>query len=636
VEDLLLSYTNCFLHKPCCFFDIHSYLSLLDSHIEFLNKLNEHWSKPDSKLTFDDYARRVTCFMIARSLGVYEKMSLDEKLKLVGRKLMERADFISIDEWRQDQQIVIDSHLLASIFILLDIFYETNEISILWRCAMLLEKSITSSPTNKTTKLYLVRIYSKLGMFLPCADLFESLEIKYVQHDSLGFALSRFMTSLGHYDVASQIFQVVRNFFRSQMKESMDCLLTCYQNGTFRQIIEFMKYRKDAKNSFHNQMTKIEIVLLQLIHHSTSTDNLERLIDEDVLEPICFEDLKDNRDFEILTDYNPPSRRRSKSQITSNFECEKEFLKFRQALLKSIYYVTSTVPTALRTTGKSIERSNGHVTDTVITSTKKAIDEVKKLVEELSSNWAVCDQGKFTFDGPIISRIPLCMEAKYRENVALLLRYCLLLMKIQTEDLDEEDPDSICDQIIINLKNFMSSEMSLDVNAVEDLYVSSDKEKSEMSVPIPKDLLKLNPNCIERLALCSEMFSVISLILISLKSRVKDIKVGIQRRRRKKKNNSQIDLVANKIVERHQKFLDQIIELGNLHLKNLKENQMQSEKFSSNPSKSDKIERSCVIENTKSIYNRILMQASISYTASFKQQHQLVEFRISNLNASKF
>lgn len=45
----------------------------------------------------------------------------------------------------------------------------------------------------------------------------------------------------------------------------------------------------------------------------------------------------------------------------------------------------------------------------------------------------------------------------------------------------------------------MSSEMSLDVNAVEDLYVSSDKEKSEMSVPIPKDLLKLNPNCIERL-----------------------------------------------------------------------------------------------------------------------------------------
>ena len=40
------------------------------------------------------------------------------------------------------------------------------------------------------------------------------------------------------------------------------------------------------------------------------------------------------------------------------------------------------------------------------------------------------------------------------------------------------------------------------------------------------------------------------------------------------------------------------------------------------------------IENTKSIYNRILMQASISYTASFKQQHQLVEFRISNLNVS--
>jgi len=43
-----------------------------------------------------------------------------------------------------------------------------------------------SSLYNYEIKLLLIRIYCKLGVFSPCADLYESMEIKHMQQDTLG------------------------------------------------------------------------------------------------------------------------------------------------------------------------------------------------------------------------------------------------------------------------------------------------------------------------------------------------------------------------------------------------------------------------------------------------------------------
>ena len=55
-----------------------------------------------------------------------------------------------------------------------------------WQAIVLLERATRKSPSNFHVKLLLIALYAKLGACAPCCMLFESMEIKHVQHDALG------------------------------------------------------------------------------------------------------------------------------------------------------------------------------------------------------------------------------------------------------------------------------------------------------------------------------------------------------------------------------------------------------------------------------------------------------------------
>ena len=55
-----------------------------------------------------------------------------------------------------------------------------------WQAIVLLERATRKSPSNFHVKLLLIALYAKLGACAPCCMLFESMEIKHIQHDALG------------------------------------------------------------------------------------------------------------------------------------------------------------------------------------------------------------------------------------------------------------------------------------------------------------------------------------------------------------------------------------------------------------------------------------------------------------------
>lgn len=69
-----------------------------------------------------------------------------------------------------------------------DIYFNfADDVCLLWKCIYILELAKLKSPTNAKIKLLLIRLYCTVGIFMPCAQIYDSLDVKHMQQDTLGF-----------------------------------------------------------------------------------------------------------------------------------------------------------------------------------------------------------------------------------------------------------------------------------------------------------------------------------------------------------------------------------------------------------------------------------------------------------------
>lgn len=88
-----------------------------------------------------------------------------------------------------------------------------------WLSLGLLQEGLSNSPSNAQFKLLLLLLYCRLGAFEPVVDLYASLDAKHVQHDTIGFLLTRYAQSLGQFAAASQACNFSLRFFHSNQKD---------------------------------------------------------------------------------------------------------------------------------------------------------------------------------------------------------------------------------------------------------------------------------------------------------------------------------------------------------------------------------------------------------------------------------
>ncbi|KAG7247009.1 hypothetical protein CRUP_034322, partial [Coryphaenoides rupestris] len=155
-------------------------------------------------------------------------------------------------------------YCLMAAHVYIDLWKETGEQSMAWRCIGLLQEGLSHSPSNAQFKLLLLLLYCHLGAFEPVVDLYSSLDAKHVQHDTIGYLLTRYAESLGQFAAASQSCNFTLRFFHSNQKDTSEYIIQAYKYGAFEKIPEFIALRSRLNQSLHFAQVRTERMLLDL------------------------------------------------------------------------------------------------------------------------------------------------------------------------------------------------------------------------------------------------------------------------------------------------------------------------------------------------------------------------------------
>ncbi|CAK8694341.1 unnamed protein product [Clavelina lepadiformis] len=568
---ILLQYAQDFSSKPCCFHDVKVYLSLLSQEDvdEFIKELSDQLDElTESDVQSDlselttpeinrgkekEIQRHIFIVQVARYLGKHELLSLEEKIKLA-EGYMERYEkglCYSADRPLTDG-IVVDAYCVSVVWLLIDIFTDTDDAMWLWRCVGLLEYGLTNSPHNYEMKLLLIRTYCRLGLFTPCASIYDSLELKHIQHDTLGYLICEQVGNLGHFHLASQVLQVARSFYVTNNKDSVECLITCFRNGTFHKISELVSYRRRVGNSLHAAYIRTEHVLMDLYTECDIDQALDSLHENVDPERIEFEFLTDNRDFSVISDINPVKKRLCDELIDKSFIEDKRWLCFRELLLRSfqsILYGARSKNSQQNGHSRDVD-SNGHVDDDYV-------QELEKFCSE-----ELPPPPQYPYHGPHPTKLRLCFEAKYPQTMVSLFRYCQGLSSASEDNMQQLD--ELSDKIKTvydNIKEFLETCCHGILAECKQDFKATINDGSMLTEPIPENLLRVKTGVIERLVLCMEMFSLSALSLVCMQPYVLAVKSDLQRKKRKKKGK-QTPVQLPSFINDYQASVEGMKEIG--------------------------------------------------------------------------
>ncbi|XP_048467470.1 N-alpha-acetyltransferase 25, NatB auxiliary subunit [Rhincodon typus] len=419
-EDLMFQYFERFGDRPCCYSDLRIFVDLLslDRHTQFINKLMEVVplsisTESDLALPGDVKAMQRHMFVVqfARLLGLHETMDQTQKLRLVEELMQRYKHALKFGKSCLKTELQFsDNYCLLAVHLLLDIWRQSGEEWPLWRSLALLEESLSNSPSSAQFKLLLIRIYCLLGAFEPVVDLYTSLDAKHVQHDTIGYLLTRYAEPLGHLAAASQACNFTLRFFHSNQKDTSEYIIQAYKYGAFEKIPEFIAFRNRLNNSLHFAQVRIERMLLDLFLEANITNSLEESIkamglcpDED---DIPWDNLRDNRDLAVSISWDPKDRELSEGERKSSMKEERIWLQVRSLTLRLVC--------ALSAVSHTVEPKNSEKTTTNGVTSK--IETLRSLIQQLecvvqSEKKKDKLTAKFLIQGPPPTRMTTYLES---------------------------------------------------------------------------------------------------------------------------------------------------------------------------------------------------------------------------------
>ncbi|XP_033627867.1 N-alpha-acetyltransferase 25, NatB auxiliary subunit-like isoform X2 [Asterias rubens] len=219
----------------------------------------------------------------------------------------------------------------------------------LWRMIEILEKGLKASTSCHHMKLLLIRLYCLIGAFGPIPDLYDGLDIKHIQQDTLGYTVSGYVTSLGHFTSANALFNTTLKFFTVNHKDTTEYMITAYKFGTFHKIPEFLTFRRRISHSIHCALVTVEKLLLELLSEAEIGGNsLQDFILDMEISPekdeTKWDEITDNRDLDVMLSWAPQHRQLTDDDKAASLQQEKSWLKLRQLVLRSLAAASYLIP----------------------------------------------------------------------------------------------------------------------------------------------------------------------------------------------------------------------------------------------------------------------------------------------------
>uniref|UniRef100_A0A8C7F153 N-alpha-acetyltransferase 25, NatB auxiliary subunit n=1 Tax=Oncorhynchus kisutch TaxID=8019 RepID=A0A8C7F153_ONCKI len=412
--ELMLQFFGKFGDKPSCITDLKIYLHLLppEQHTQFKNRLGD--LVPLGEVGEDGFGfpgdtkvlqRHLCVCQLSRVLGLQHTLDTEGKLCLITE---------------------LKAHYHYGL--------QFGDENMLWQCLGVLEEGLSYSPSNAQFKLLLLLLFCRLGAFQPVVDLYSSLDAKHVQHDTIGYLLTRYAGSLGQFAAASQSYNFSLRFFHSNQKDTSEYIIQAYKYGAFEKIPEFIAFRTRLNQSLHFAQVRTERMLLDLYTEADITSSLEESVKAMGLCPeeddIPWDNMRDNRDLTVLFSWDPKDRELTEEHRRLSLEEESVWLKVRSLTLRLLASLAllghAPSPRNSDKTNENGVSAKSSTLQTLLSQLDLTLQTAAQITEK---------QTQYPFLGPPSSRLASALSSGSCHCQASALQLSLTLQELETTGL---------------------------------------------------------------------------------------------------------------------------------------------------------------------------------------------------------
>ncbi|XP_061783480.1 N-alpha-acetyltransferase 25, NatB auxiliary subunit [Nerophis lumbriciformis] len=531
--ELMVQFFAKFGDKPCCITDLSIYLHLLshDQHVQFINRLSE--SAPVGQpgpeaLSFPDdtkaLQRHLCVCQLSRALGLHHALDTAGKLRLIAElKAHYRYGLKFGKDALKTELQFSDMYCLMAAHVYVDLWTESGDEDMAWQCLGLLQEGLSNSPSNAQFKLLLLLLYCRLGAFEPVVDLYASLDAKHVQHDTIGFLLTRYAESLGQFAAASQACNFSLRFFHSNQKDTSEYIIQAYKYGAFEKIPEFIALRNRLNQSLHFAQVRTERMLLDLFLEADIVLSLEESVKAMCLsaeeDDIPWDNMRDNRDLTVFTCWDPKERRLTDEHRQHSLEDECIWLRIRSLTLRLL--------TSLATLGHKPSLLNSELaTENGVGDKASGLHGLlAQLHQTLQTAAQLAEKRKqYPFLGPPSTRLAAALSSGSCQCQAAALQLSAHIHKLDGVGLDESS----------ELQTQMCNTFKSLAVQLQEMLTKCKGDLQEMK----EGKLKTRPSLLENLIFFVETVCVVFWVASYSAKVLRPLKTSLQKKKKKKKDAS--------------------------------------------------------------------------------------------------
>lgn len=231
---------------------------------------------------------------------------------------------------------------------------------------------LKNSPSNFHGKLLCLQIFNILGCGLGAHKIYDSLDIKHIQLDSMGYLHCANLPMTALTTLSKPIYDQTLKFFTASYKDSSEYLAMSYKFGSFSKLQEFMDFREKLSNSLHYSMVSVEALLQEIVYFNGSNQQNCLQFQNMKIEPnedrIKYEELTDNRDLTVMLRWDPirdennePVYEKIKEIEKESFTQDVELLRMRSTMLRIVASSVELIQTQCKNNQNlSTKEHNGH------------------------------------------------------------------------------------------------------------------------------------------------------------------------------------------------------------------------------------------------------------------------------------
>ncbi|KAE9409642.1 actin cytoskeleton organization protein [Gymnopus androsaceus JB14] len=303
---LMKQYFEAFGDKACCFEDLKPYLSLDGEDLAAWTDVLQ--ASSSSLSTVNAVRRVINSHKLSRYNLSPSQLTVEAESSNASLYIKQYLEGLPLgDELPSTELQHVDDLAILAGNVFVNIWKMTGDVQYLYKAAVLLEFALGKSKQAFQMRLMLIRIYRLLGAPSAALEHYRLLNVKQVQNDTLShFILSRCSTfslaSSGDLTYSTECLEASQIYI-SNSQETNDFVIRAFSAEKYSQIPQFITFEDWLENSLQRDITKLEYLRMRISHEAISSE----VIDLELIElKFIFDRLHhDNRDFEILPNYQP-------------------------------------------------------------------------------------------------------------------------------------------------------------------------------------------------------------------------------------------------------------------------------------------------------------------------------------------